>query len=388
MFGLVLWPGMYWTNSYWGGSVAASGGALLLLGIGINRARQAPLAGVVFAFGVLLLFWTRPYEGGVFTLMVLIVFARELWSKRRASVFAAALAVLAIGGAWTCYDNQAITGKPFRLPYREHVRQYDTTPAWWFLPMHPEPAYSHPRLAAVSGLHGLDAQHYQPGKPWWQLFGIGLIASLWAVRSSLGPAILLTLLIPVAWRDPLYRKMAIVAGVFLLALSVETWHQEHYGAPVWAALALMIAVWAERAWNLRIRKLRVGVALVLLALASPAIAAIAVHSPVSRLLKINRVGWDPNWPYRRAALIERLSKLDRRQLVIVRYPAPDWHIMEEWVYNGADIDGERVVFAHDLGTEQDRALLDYYPDRTALLLTFESVSGQEHIEPYPGAQVQ
>jgi hypothetical protein len=74
--------------------------------------------------------------------------------------------------------------------------------------------------------------------------------------------------------------------------------------------------------------------------------------------------------------------------VIVRYPAPDWHVAEEWVYNGADIDGERVVFAHDLGTEQDRALLDYYPDRTALLLTFESVSGQEHIEPYPGAQVQ
>jgi hypothetical protein len=396
MFGLVLWPGMYWTNSYWGGSVAASGGALLLLGIGIYRTRQAPLAGVVFALGVLLLFWTRPYEGGVFTLMVLAVFARELLSKRRASVFAAALAVVAIGGAWTCYDNQAITGNPFRLPYREHVRQYDTTPAWWFLPMHPEPSYAHPRLASVSGLNGLDAQHYQPGRPRWQLFGTGLMASLWTVRSSLGPAILLMLLVPVAWRDPLYRKMAVVSGVFLLALSVENWHEEHYAAPVWAALALMIAVWAESAWNLRIHKRRVGVVLVLLALTSPALAAFAAHSPISQTLRRtfsqspdNRTALlDASWPYRRAALIERLSKLERRQLVIVRYPRPDWKIAEEWVYNGADIDRQRVVFAHDLGAEQDRALVDYYPDRTTLLLTFDSVSGQEHIEPYPAAQVQ
>jgi hypothetical protein len=81
-------------------------------------------------------------------------------------------------------------------------------------------------------------------------------------------------------------------------------------------------------------------------------------------------------------LIDRLSVLGRPQLVIVRYPSPDWHVGEEWVYNGADIDRQRVVLAHDLGTEQDRALLSYYPDRTALLLTFDSASGQEQIEPY------
>jgi hypothetical protein len=193
-----------------------------------------------------------------------------------------------------------------------------------------------------------------------------------------------------------YRKMAIVAGVFLLTLSVENWHLMHYAAPVWAALALMIAVWAERAWNLRIHEWRVGVVLVLLAFAWPALVAIAVHSPISRFVR-RIFGWYPddrtdsisaNWPYRRAALIESLSKLDRGQLVIVRYPTPDWQASEEWVYNGADIDRQRVVFAHDLGTEQDRALLAYYPDRTALLLTFDSASGQEHIEPYPPAPSQ
>jgi hypothetical protein len=302
-----------------------------------------------------------------------------------------------IGGAWTCYDNQAITGSAFRLPYVMYQRQYDVVPAFWFLPLHAEHTYPHARLAAMLGTNGWVVSTSNNKMPRWQLFGAGLFASLWTVRSSLGPAILLTLLVPVAWRDPLYRKMAIVAGVFLLAMSIETWHHEHYMAPVWAALALMIAVWAERTWNLRIHTRRVGAALVLLALTSPGITALALDSPVARSLR-RTYSWYPgdrtdllsaNWPERRAALIERLSKLDRRQLVIVRYPSAEWKVnSEEWVYNGADIDHQRVIFAHDLGAEQNRALFDYYPDRAALLLTFDTVSGQEHIEPYPPTAAQ
>jgi hypothetical protein len=89
------------------------------------------------------------------------------------------------------------------------------------------------------------------------------------------------------------------------------------------------------------------------------------------------------WNYRRADLIQRLSALNRGQLVIVRYPTPDWQIGEEWVYNSADIDGQRVVFAHDLGVEENRPLLSYYPNREVHLLTFDPASGQEKIEPYP-----
>jgi hypothetical protein len=389
MFGLIVSPEMYWTNSYWGGSVAASGGALVLLGIGIFRARQTPLAGAIFAAGVLLLFWTRPYEGGVFVLIVLMVFARELWRNRRVSAFAATVAVLALGGAWTCYYNHAVTGNPFLLPYQLHTSQYDVYPVFWFQPLRPEPVYSHPRLAAMHGTGGWQALVYWGNRPRWQFLGVGLARSWRTLELPLRAAILLALLVPAAWRDPLYRKMVIVAGVFLLALAVETFHYEHYTAPVWAALALMIAVWAEYAWDLRIRTRRVGIVLVLVALMLPAFVAI---SQVPQLLEetsgpqggdsrnITPLGF---WPYRRFALIERLSALDRPQLVIVRYPSPDWRVWEEWVYNGADIDGQRVVFAHDLGAEQDRALLNYYADRTALLLTFDSASGQEQIEPYP-----
>jgi hypothetical protein len=386
MFGLILSPGMYWTNSYWGGSVAASGGALVLLAIGVLRKRQTPIAGVIFAVGVLLLFWTRPYEGGVFTLIVLVVFAKELWQKRRIGIVVAAVAVFALGGAWTCYYNQAVTGKPLLFPYLLHDRQYNVTPVFWFLPLRPEPAYSHPRLAAVHGSSGWEASNYYATVPRSKFLWTSLYLTLLTLIIPFRAAILIALLIPAAWRDPLIRKMAIIAEVVLLALIAETYHQEHYTAPLWPVLALLIAVWAERAWNLRVRKVRVGAALVLLAFTTLAITSFLYVSTDTwnrPLIQPDRANTDPlNWPNRRAALIERLSALGQRQLVIVRYPSPDWNINVEWVYNGADIDQQRVIFAHDLGTEQNRAMLNYYPDRTVLLLTFDSASWREKIEPY------
>jgi hypothetical protein len=326
MFALCLWPSMYWTNSYWGGSVAASGGAMVLLAIGMYRKKQTPLAGAVFALGALLLFWTRPYEGGVFTLAVLVVFARDLWRKRHATTIAVALLLLLAGGAWSCYYNQMITGNPLRLPYFEHEHQYNAYPELWILPFRPQPAYSHPRLAALYGTNGVGASMIKE-KPAWLHLVIGVVVPI--TQLPLWIAVLVMLLVPMAWRELLYRKMAVVAGVVLLALIVENFHFAHYSAPAWAALALMIAVWAEHAWKYQIYGLPAGKALVLFALASPAIAGLSavLSSPKGEAaIHPNGPGTGPaNWPEHRVALIERLSALNGRQLVIVRYPSPDWN---------------------------------------------------------------
>jgi hypothetical protein len=392
MFGLVLSPSMYWTNSYWGGSVAASGGALVLLAIGLSRKRQTALAGGIFAMGALLLFWTRPFEGGVFTMLLLIAFGWELWRGRRAAMFATAIGVMAIGGAWTCYDNYAVTGNPLLLPYVLHQRQYDVQPVFWFQRQRPEPHYSHPRLAAVHGTSGqeiLVTTHYRTGS---KLALNRLVGPAETLRWDIGAALLLALLVPVCWGNPLYRKMAMVIVVFLLVADLEAFNFEHYLAPAWAAIAMLIAMWADQAWNLKYRTLRVGAALVFLALAWPALAAFgASNELVQRFPSIAKFysGSTWQWPHavtwttRRAALIRHLSALDRPQLVIVRYPSPDWKVGEEWVYNGADFDSQRVIFAHDLGAEKDRALLADYPERNALLLTFDPASGVEKVTPYP-----
>jgi hypothetical protein len=390
MFGLILSPDMYWTNSYWGGSVAASGGALVLLGIGTYRKKAGASAGAIFGIGILLLFWTRPFEGGLFTVAVLIVLTKDLWIRRRASAFAAALSFLAAGGIWTCYYNWTVTGNPLLLPYMLHVRQYDVAPVLWFLPVRPEPAYSHPRLGALHGNEGWEMLSYRDNRSWRRRIRFNLMNVLRNLETALQIALALTLLFPVAWRSQTFRSMVIISGTFLLALSIETFHFEHYEAPVWAAFALMIAVWFEHAWQIRFKKLRVGIALVLLIMVLPIILRPPhlfgllreVFEKRSKNASVE-IAID-DFADQRVALIARLSQLQQKQLLIVRYPEPDWNVDEEWVYNSADIDGQRVVFAHDLGEEQDRALLDYYPDRAALLLTFNPESGQEQIEPYRG----
>jgi hypothetical protein len=383
MFCLCLRPTMYWTDSYWGGSVAASGGALVLLGVGLYRKRQTAGAAAIFAIGALLLFWTRPYEGGVFTVAVLMVFGKELWRARRAGALSIALSLLLIGAAWTCLDNKAVTGNAFRLPYFEYVRQYNYAPELWILPLRPLPAYTHPRLLAYWGPGGGEASTYLAYRPVWMAVARGAFLAL--ANLTLWPALLLILLFPFGRKTELFRKMGFVAGIVFLALSLESFHFEHYSAPVWATIGVLIAAWAERAWTFRAWGIPVGKALVLLALSSPAIDSLAnrvVAMKVDVFRPPQSMG-PPDCGNRREALIKRLSALDRRQLVIVRYPSPGWKIFEEWVENDADIDHERVVFAHDFGAEENRDLLRYYPERTAWLLTFDTATAQEHIEPYP-----
>jgi len=55
----------------------------------------------------------------------------------------------------------------------------------------------------------------------------------------------------------------------------------------------------------------------------------------------------------RARLLAQLRAEPERHLAIVRY-RPDHEILEEWVYNGADIDGSKVVWARDMGTAKIR----------------------------------
>jgi hypothetical protein len=69
----------------------------------------------------------------------------------------------------------------------------------------------------------------------------------------------------------------------------------------------------------------------------------------------------------RPQLIANLRNREGLHLVIVRY-TPTHHLDVEWVYNDADIDGSRIVWARDMGEEKNRELLDYYKNRQAWLL--------------------
>jgi hypothetical protein len=73
------------------------------------------------------------------------------------------------------------------------------------------------------------------------------------------------------------------------------------------------------------------------------------------------------WGEPRARLRAQLERMDGDHLVIVRY-GPRHVFYQEWVYNEADIDRARVVWARELAPESNRELLAYFRGRRVWLV--------------------
>jgi len=75
---------------------------------------------------------------------------------------------------------------------------------------------------------------------------------------------------------------------------------------------------------------------------------------------------DPqNW--RRAALLQQLENAPGQHVVIVRYNPEHDFINGEWVFNDANIDGSKVIWARDMGT-QNSELVAYFRGRRIWLI--------------------
>jgi hypothetical protein len=83
--------------------------------------------------------------------------------------------------------------------------------------------------------------------------------------------------------------------------------------------------------------------------------------------------WNESWfgpghfGTERAQIEARLSQLSGGQLAIVRY-SPGHNPGDEWVYNRADIDGSKVVWARDADAADNLELIRYYQNRRVWLV--------------------
>ena len=82
----------------------------------------------------------------------------------------------------------------------------------------------------------------------------------------------------------------------------------------------------------------------------------------------------------RAQVLARLEAVPGPQIAIVRYRPNHNLIGNEWVYNNADIDGSKVVWARDMGSEKNQRLLNYFRDRKVWLVEPDEIPPR--ISPY------
>jgi hypothetical protein len=70
----------------------------------------------------------------------------------------------------------------------------------------------------------------------------------------------------------------------------------------------------------------------------------------------------------RAAVLAQLERTPGSHLAIVRYGPHHPIDMHEWVYNEADINAAKVIWARDMAPAENKELIDYFHDRHVWLV--------------------
>jgi len=354
----------YWMNSYWGGAVAAIGGALILGAMPRLMRRVQVHTALILGCGFAILANSRPYEGFVLSLAVagaLLVWAFgkrhppawTLWTRLALPV----LVVLLVTAAAMSYYNWRVFGNPTTLPYQINRATYAVAPVFLWQSPRPEPVYHHKVLRDFFVSFELPVFHKaRTASGFFSLLGRRILIGL---LFFLGPALMLPLIaLPGVLRDRRRRFLILAGAIFLLGMLPSAFLQVHYLAPA-TALMFGIAVAASR----RVRGWRpggqpVGVSLV---------RALPCMGIALFLAQLVWAAASPSADPPRTQVQHFLERQPGRQLALVRYDAGH-DTRNEWVYNAADIDNSQVVWARDMGAAGNRELFDYYKTRKVWLV--------------------
>jgi len=354
----------YWGESYWGGAGAAIGGTLLIGSLPRLTRRPKFSTGLLAALGIALLALSRPFEGLLLTILCLgylcwhflrYTTGRPTLVKTFARSMVAPIALVMItAGGWMLFYNYRVTGDAFLLPYVAHERQYATDSALWWDKPRPVPTYRHEALK-------MEWVDWDVPRKRWQREHF-LYAHEKSFESIVGfywgfPLLLLILAALPTLATSRRTKPAVWLGVlFAAGLCSELELIPHYAAPA-TALAYIASAGALRALYYRYRAGRGWATVALAVVVLTALFTIDLLKPEHRFLYDKQA-----FIARRDGVLHKLTQAPGQQLVFVDY-GKGHDINQEWVYNRADIDRSRIVWAREMGPARDQELIDYYPDR-------------------------
>jgi hypothetical protein len=333
-----------WMNSFWGGGLAACGGCLVFGALprvrGGGRARDGALLGL----GIGVHWLCRPYET-IFLVLSVALFLLPCWRTLGKPALAAAI-VLLPAIALSALQNKQVTGNWTTLPYQLSRYQYGV-PAAFTWQSNPQP---HNELTGEQQMqYKMQTSFRASGPETIQTYLQRLVYRVRFYRFFfLAPLYVALPFFLLKLRDPRFLWVAITLAIFALGVNFYPFFETHYLGALTCLFVLVSVIGLREV---------------------PSIAATLILSLCLAHFAFfyARSFFQAEIPTPRILVIRQLARAPGKQLVFVRY----WprHIFQnEWVYNDADLNQSRVVWARDLGDSADQKLQHYYPGRTAWLL--------------------
>jgi len=387
-------PLSHWMNSYWGGGIGAIAGCLMFGALPRLRERWLARDAVILGLGVGLAFLARPYEAIFLGLAVMLFFVPAMADAdaRRRIPRVALVSILCVlpSLGLALLQNKRVTGEWSKMPYMLSREQYGVPTSFTTQPNPvPQRPLTHEQDLVFRGQAWVHGEKTDSLASWLErvptrirFYRFFLLTPLYLAL----PFFLFSL------RE--FRFQWVVLTIVLVAIGSNfyVYFFPHYIAPE-ASLLVLIAVTAlKKLSRFTIRGMDAGAdaarLIVFLCFAHFAFWY-GLHASANRDLE-NAMWRYETWdtinggdPDGRIAIDRDLAGVPGKQLVFVRY-GPQ-HLFNEWVYNGAEIDAQRVVWARDLGAVENEALRRYYPDRTSWL--FEADATPLKLVPYSATEV-
>jgi hypothetical protein len=355
-----------WMNSYFGGAVSGSAGAIILGALTrMKTGRHRALYGALVAFGIILLFSTRPFEGLLWSAISLPFLYRNRGTRL------AALCIFFLGASTLAWYNWRVTGKALDPPYLAYQRVYGTPQPYWWQPPVRIASFRFPELRDnyLNQLHLYEMRHSLP-----DIFEAERkrLANFW--RFFVGPFFTPALLfIGFLFRDIRMRPWLIASVPFIAdKATYHAWYPAQNAPATILIVIVLLQCWRHmRAWKRR-RGWGIAMSRTLVAATCLTIVLGNAGRALEPYIPDNMQHLKPIWEslYPRKLLRDEvnayLEKIPGKHLLFVRYE-PGHCFCEEWVFNNADLNQQKIVYARPFTPETDEALARSLADRDVWL---------------------
>ena len=375
LFGTILWVfaplNILWCDSYWGGHVAVLGGALSAGAF--FRYLRIPTGKylLIWGAGIFLLLNSRIYEGAVLTAILMLFWVYDRLKNRktgkefyrRTGVF---VLIIFINFLWIGFYNYSVSQNPFVLPYSLHHAQYHRVPLFVFQNVDE----TKPEIPPV--IKKLDerwvSEFYENYKnPLAAIKSTAERIPIYLVWLTRSPFLLILFLLSVFTfakgdnRDFIW-KMRVILAVFLVALVLTTFKGDRFIAPVVGIAFVLLTAAAKMLY-------RKGGFWKITILSLPLIAGGGfILGTLALELKRTPVSEAADNLQTRRQIVENLRSQGGKHLIFVETDEARPADARFYVYNEAEIANSRIIWAHNLNSDENRVLIEHYGNRKIWLL--------------------